>query len=143
MMGWLLLFVLYAIHLLMTLQGLLANWAMVPQVDACKSVYGMVPIHPQDCHLFGICWDDRVYVDQALPFGLRSAPKLFSALADALGWAMQAAGFPLHIYSLDNFLFLCLHCPTVYIINSLRSWVCYKPWGSLLHPTRLRVWQQR
>ena len=25
-----------------------------------KSAYRMVPIHPKDRHLFGICWDDRV-----------------------------------------------------------------------------------
>ena len=29
-------------------------------------------------------WQGQVYVDAALPFGLRSAPKIFNALADAL-----------------------------------------------------------
>ena len=29
-------------------------------------------------------WYDAVYSDCALPFGLRSAPKLFNAIADAL-----------------------------------------------------------
>ena len=30
----------------------------------------------------------NMYVDRALPFGLRSAPKLFTALADTLEWMM-------------------------------------------------------
>lgn len=70
-----------------------------------KSAYQVVPLHSQDRHLFGICWDVLVYVDQALPFGLCSAPLLFTALADAIGWALTRAGVELHIHYLDNFLF--------------------------------------
>ena len=69
-----------------------------------KSAYRIVPIHPQDHYLFGISWDGNTYVDQALPFGLRSTPKLFTAVADALGWALWVAGIPLHIHYLDDFL---------------------------------------
>ena len=42
----------------------------------------MVLIHPED--LLGMRWDGRIFVDKTLPFGLRSAPMIFSALADAL-----------------------------------------------------------
>ena len=49
-----------------------------------KDAYRMVPVHPDDQHLLGISWRDGIYVDRALPFGLRSAPKLFSTVADAL-----------------------------------------------------------
>ena len=70
-----------------------------------KSAYRMVPIHSADRHLFGIRWNGMVYVDQALPFGLRSAPKLFSAVADAIGWALTQAGIPFLIHYLDDFLF--------------------------------------
>ena len=35
-------------------------------------------------HLLGVCWEDGVYVDLCLPFGLRSAPKIFTAIADSL-----------------------------------------------------------
>ena len=41
-----------------------------------KSSYGIVPVHPLDCHLLGLCLEDRIYVDQALPFGLRLAPTI-------------------------------------------------------------------
>lgn len=42
-----------------------------------KSAYRMVPVHPQDWFLLGIQWEGQTFVDQALPFGLRSAPILF------------------------------------------------------------------
>ena len=44
-------------------------------------------------------------MDQALPFGLRSVPKLFTADTDAIGWALWQAGITLHIHYLDNFMF--------------------------------------
>jgi hypothetical protein len=37
-------------------------------------------------------WRGSVYVDKCLPFGLRSAPLLFSAVADALQRMMQGKG---------------------------------------------------
>ena len=39
-----------------------------------KSAYCIVPVNSFDRHLLGLCWEDHAYVDQALPFGLRSAP---------------------------------------------------------------------
>ena len=49
-----------------------------------KQAYRMVPVHPEDRLLLGMVWDDSLFVDSALPFGLHSAPKIFNALADAL-----------------------------------------------------------
>ena len=82
----------------------LGRGTLLIKVDL-KSAYRIVPIHPQDRHLFAIRWEDQVYVDQALPFGLRSAPKLFTAVADAIGWALMQAGILFHIHYLDDFLF--------------------------------------
>ena len=66
----------------------------------------MVPIHPEDCHLLGMKWEEMVYVDAALPFGLRSAPKIFTAVADAIQWIVKREGVAhLHHY-LDDFLIL-------------------------------------
>ena len=45
-----------------------------------KEAYGMIPIHPQDQPLLGIIWEDSVYIDKTLPFGLYSAPKIFLQL---------------------------------------------------------------
>ena len=40
-----------------------------------KGAYWMVPVRPQDRSLLGVQWEGQLYVDAALPFGLRSAPK--------------------------------------------------------------------
>lgn len=53
----------------------------------------------------GVCWEGQIYVDLALPFGLRSAPKVFTAVADAIEWALTQAGAPPHIHYLDDYLF--------------------------------------
>ena len=34
-------------------------------------------------------WEDKVYIDAMLPFGLRSAPKIFNAIADLLKCAIK------------------------------------------------------
>ncbi len=65
----------------------------------------MVPVHSADQHLLGIKWRKATYLDQALPFGLRSAPKLFTAVADGLAWAMVSEGVVDVIHYLDDFFF--------------------------------------
>ena len=66
----------------------------------------MVPVHPLDQHLTGIKWNNTTYRDTALPFGLRSAPKIFTAVADALTWAMLTNGATNFLHYLDDFLFM-------------------------------------
>ena len=41
-----------------------------------KNAYHMVPVHPADYHLLGIEWRGNAYINWALLFGLRSAPKV-------------------------------------------------------------------
>ena len=69
-----------------------------------KSAYRMVPVHPSNQQLLGINWQGLTYSDAALPFGLRSAPKIFSAVADTLAWAMFSNGVEFFIHYLDDFL---------------------------------------
>ena len=57
-----------------------------------QQAYRQVPVFPQDRLLLGIGWKGKVYVDKVLPFGLRSAPMLFTAIADALQWVMEKNG---------------------------------------------------
>ena len=66
-----------------------------------ESAYRMVPVHPEDRHLLGMEWNSEWYVDTALPLGLRSAPKIFTAVADALAWIMFNHG----IRSVMHYLF--------------------------------------
>ena len=39
-----------------------------------------------------------------MPFGLRSAPKIFNAVADFLAWVLYYNGIPYVIHYLDDFL---------------------------------------
>ena len=57
--------------------------ALLAKLDV-QSAYRNVPVHPEDQPLLGMEWRGDVFVDAALPFGLRSAPKIFNAVADAL-----------------------------------------------------------
>ena len=87
-------------------------WKSGPGTQLAKldisEAYRIVPVHPQDRFLLGMQWDRSCYVDCCLPFGLRSAPKLFNAVADALEWIIcchndHMVEFVIHY--LDDFLF--------------------------------------
>ena len=39
--------------------------------------------------IMAISWMGKTYIDRALPFGLRSAPKIFSAVANMIAWALH------------------------------------------------------
>ena len=56
------------------------GWAHSWQKLDLQNAYRMVPVHPDDHPLLGIRWGQEVYIDTALPFGLRSAPKIFSGV---------------------------------------------------------------
>ena len=69
-----------------------------------QSAYRVIPIHPEDRLLLGVKWKGSVYVDAALPFGLRSAPKLFTALADVVEWIAKQHGTRYIMHYLDDFI---------------------------------------
>jgi len=63
-----------------------------------KSAYSNVPVHPSDCYLLGMKWRNQYYVHLALPFGLRSAPFIFNAIADMVEWIL------VHSYQIPDLL---------------------------------------
>ena len=70
-----------------------------------KAAYRKVSVHPADSHLLAISWGGIEFQDRALPFGLRSAPIIFTAVANGLAWAMICSGI-LHLaHYLDDFIF--------------------------------------
>ena len=71
-----------------------------------KEAYRNIPVHPADRHLLAVQWNSITFLDGALPFGLRSAPKLFSAVADGLLWIFFNHSIQPAIHYLDDFLFL-------------------------------------
>ena len=77
--------------------------AQLAKIDI-KSAYRMHPVHPDDRWLLDMRWEGMVFVDAALPFGLRSAQKIFTAVADALEWMVEPEGVCPIIHYLDDFL---------------------------------------
>jgi len=75
-----------------------------------KSAYRIVPVHPEDRPLLGMRWQGKIYVDATLPFGLRSAPKIFNALADAAQWIIQEMGARYLWHYLDDFITIGAAC---------------------------------
>ena len=69
-----------------------------------KEAYRAVPVHPSDQCLLAVSWNGTTYLDRALPFGLRSAPKLFSALTDAMMCFLHDRGVRSAVHYLDDFL---------------------------------------
>ena len=69
-----------------------------------ESAFRNVPVHPHDRHLLGLSWNGAVYIDTVLPFGLRSAPKIFNSLADALEWIAEYRGVTYLKHFLDDFI---------------------------------------
>ena len=65
--------------------------SMLAKMDV-ESAYCIVPVHPDDRPLLGMRWKDKLYIDLMLPFGLRSAPKIFNSIADALEWVVKQRG---------------------------------------------------
>ena len=76
--------------------------ALIAKTDT-ESVFRIIPVHLVDILLLGVLWQGNCYVDHMLPFGLRSAPKIFNAVADALEWVCQQAGIEHIFHYLDDF----------------------------------------
>ena len=81
----------------------LGRGAMLAKVDI-RNAYRNIPVHPDDRWLLGMSWKDDSYIDTVLPFGLRSAPKIFNAVADALEWIVRSNGVQEIFHYLDDLL---------------------------------------
>ena len=83
----------------------LGKGALLAKIDI-ESAYRLIPVHPQDRALQGMMWEGAIYVDPMLPFGLRSAPKIFNAVADALHWHLRRLGIAHIFHYLDDYIIL-------------------------------------
>ena len=79
--------------------------ALLAKVDV-KSAYRLVPVHPDDRLLLTVQWKGETFVDAMLPFGLRSAPKIFTAVADAVEWCVRQQGVCGIDHYLDDFIII-------------------------------------
>ena len=67
-----------------------------------QEAYRMISVHPDDQQLLGVSWSRALYIGKVLPFGLRSAPKTFSAVADALLWILNSRSITKGLHYLNN-----------------------------------------
>ena len=106
-----------------------------------EAAYWHMPVHPDDQGLLAIKWGDKVYVNSGLPFGLPSAPKIFTAVADGIAWCMSCSGIKDFIHYLDDFFLLDPLVPQ--IARGLWKWLspCVSCWASQWLPTKWRVCQ--
>ena len=74
---------------------MLGKGALMANMDV-KSAFRNIPVHPDGHLLLGTQWENQYFIDTVLPFGLRSAPKIFNAMADALHLVSE------HIRGIDN-----------------------------------------
>ena len=81
----------------------LGKGALVAKFDL-KAAYRHIPVHPDDRRLLGMEWKGGLYLDAALPFGLRSAPVIFNAVAEALAFTIRQRGVDGMDHYLDDFI---------------------------------------
>ena len=74
-----------------------------------QNAYRNIPVLPEDWNLLGMVWENSLIIDTTFPFGLRSAPKIFTAVADAAEWIARQQGVTTILHYLDDFLVIC--CP--------------------------------
>ena len=105
----------------------LGRGSLLAKIDI-ESAYRLIPVHPQDRILQAVRWGDSLYVDPMLPFGLRSAPKIFNAVADSLDWFLHQSGIAHCCHYLDDFILIgppnspdCSHA--VSVLNAACHWL--------------------
>ena len=81
----------------------LGRGTLLAKIDI-KSAFRLIPVHPADHHLLAMEWRGATYIDTCLPFGLRSAPKLFNVLADLLEWILLHLGVSVLPHYLNDYL---------------------------------------
>ena len=70
-----------------------------------ESAFRIIPIHPGDYCLLGMCWEGQYYYDRCMPVGCSSSCKTFESFSTALEWiAKHVLGVPHMIHLLDDFL---------------------------------------
>ncbi len=74
------------------------SFPLMAKIDI-QQAYRNIPVHPRQLQ-----WEGRIFVDKILPFGLRSAPLMFSAVADTLQWAIEKNGARSVFHYLDDYI---------------------------------------
>ena len=54
-----------------------------------QNAYHIVPVQTEDRQLLGMKWRATFYVNMVLPFGVKSAPYIFTCIADLVEWVAK------------------------------------------------------
>ena len=87
----------------------LGQGALLVKADV-KAAYRLVPVHPDDRELLAVEWKGERFLDARLPFGLRSAPIIFTAVADAIEWCVRQRGVSGIDHYLDDYIIVSPPC---------------------------------
>ena len=114
----------------------LGRGALMAKFDV-ETAYRNIPVHPADRNLLGMKWKGKYYVDLALPFGLRSAPFIFNAVASMLEWILtnnyQVSNM---VHYLDDFIMAGPPNSVVCAANLAESRQACAELGVPLHPDK-------
>ena len=81
----------------------LGQGALLAKADV-KEAFRIVPVAPEDRLLLAMWWQGELYFDKVLPFGLRSAPIIFTAIADGIEWIIRQRGVHNIFHYVDDFI---------------------------------------
>ena len=95
-----------------------------------RNAYRNIFVQPDDRWRLGMSWRGGIFIDAVLPFGLRSAPKIFNSVADALEWIVGNAGVNKVFHYLDDFL----------VLGATRSEECACRWSHHLAGPDFVAW---
>lgn len=99
-----------------------------------EEAYRLLSIHKDDKHLLGMQWGGRIYIDAALPSGLRSAPLIFTALTGGSQRILQQGGVSYIAHYLDDFITVGPHNSDICLINQTILFETCKGLGVPLAP---------
>jgi hypothetical protein len=71
-----------------------------------KATFRHIPINPCDYWLLLFEWNRQFFADMFLPFGLRTAPRIFNLFAEALHWVFETLYEWNVTHYLNDFLFV-------------------------------------
>ena len=95
----------------------LGRGTLMAEMDI-RQAYRNIPVHPLDRRLLGMLWKGKVYIDTTLPFSLRSAPLIFTAIADAAQWIMQQKGASHVFHYIDDYITMGAPESTECLVNN-------------------------
>ena len=110
------------------------GWGSLMAKFDVQNAYRIVPVHTEDRRLLGMKWRGALYVDMVLPFGVRSAPYIFTCIADLVEWIAKRNYVTFLMQYLDDFHTLVPPGSLVCQHNLDRSIDCFSKLGIPLHP---------